>query len=234
MTRFTPRFKRQNLAILATTAITALLAGACAGSTTTEDAGGEEGVVRAETTAVVPADTTSPEVPDTQSAPEESMQEEPDAPNALVPGGWGPIQAGMSEDQLADLGYTVEIARPAMGNNLCSDGSIDVDGQPLFVQFLGDRLAGVSTADPAGKTSPAATAEGISNGSPSADVPALYPGAEQVGTQAGMIYVVSDTADPGLAMSFTESGGVITGIRAGDADYAKHFESCIDFSGTGG
>lgn len=225
---------RRTLTLIAATAGTALLAGACAGPDGTDAAGGEEPVVRAETQAVVPADTASADASGEQASAEQLPTSESDAPNALVPGGWGPIQAGMSEEQLAGLGYTVMIDRPAMGNNLCSDGSIDVDGQPLFVRFFGDRLAGVSTSDPSGRTSNAGTAEGVSNGSPTADIPALYAGAEEVGTQVGIVHVVSDPADPGLAMSFTDSGGVITEIRAGDAAYVKYFESCMDFSGTGG
>lgn len=237
MARFTPRSGRRPLALLSTAAATVLLAGACAGSEPSDDIGGQEPVVRADSSAVVPADAADPaniDPADPRAPAESSTDVVPDAPDALIPGGWGPITAGMSEEQLADLGYTVTIDRPARGNNLCSDGSIEVDGQPLFVQFLGNRLAGVSTSNSTGLTSSLATAEGLSNGSPTSDVPALYPGVEEVGTQVGIIYVVTDPADPGMGMSFTDNGGVIREIRAGDASYVKYFESCLDFSGTGG
>jgi hypothetical protein len=79
-----------------------------------------------------------------------------------------------------------------------------------------------------------ATADGLAVGDPAAEITRIYPGASRIMTQGGEVYVITDPADPMSALSVTAPSGTVAEIRGGDAEFAKHFESCIDFSGGGG
>lgn len=216
---------RARLGLLSVLLTTAVVVGACAERAPVAEPETELTVTHTR------SDEAAGDAGDSDGSNEPSTAFEPSSPDALLPGGWGPILAGMNEGHLADLGYRVTITHPARGDSLCSHGIVDVAGHTLYVEFLEDRLAGVSNTDFAGTPTALPTDKGIAYGSPISEVTARYPGATEVATRLGTVYVVTDPVDPGLAMSFAEDDGVVSTIRAGNSGYAKYFESCINVSG---
>lgn len=184
---------------------------------------------------VVAAETSAPAAEEAeQETPEpEAPEAEAEAPEGFHTAGWGPLTTGLTPEEVDGLGFgQTEIMAQGAGS-LCSTSRVEADGDTVYVTYKSGVVYGVSNAWGA-ERSDAETADGLRVGDPESRIAELYPGAEQTGSQVGMISVITDPADPASALSVTAPGGTVEEIRGGDAEFAKHFEACIDFSGGAG
>lgn len=222
------RHRRATLAALA--AVSAVTLGACGSG---EDSSTAESAESPASSVVVSAETSSGQAPEspeeTSTTPAESA-----APEAFTSTGWGDIQIGMTKEEVDALGYSQSVLQAAQGTMICTETQIDVDGGTVYATYKAESLIGVSSASAMAGEGQGRTAEGLAVGDPASKVSSVYPDAQEVTTQAGAVTVVTDPSDPMSAMSFATSGGQVSDIRSGDAEYAKRFESCIDFSGGAG
>lgn len=156
------------------------------------------------------------------------------SPDGFHPGGWGPITVGMTADEVAALVNSQEELRPEGNGSICSTSRVITDEGPVYVTYQAGAVYGVSNSWMMNPSPGFATADGLAVGDPAAEITRLYPGATRTMTQGGEVYLITDPADPMSALSVTAPSGTVEEIRGGDAEFAKHFESCIDYSGGGG